>query len=72
MDVTEVLGSSAAQAMGFQLFAPIDHTVILSNGGSVAQGTFLMFVHYILCMYILQIVPTISILLYFRLSEVEA
>lgn len=38
MDVSEVLGSNAAQAMGFQLFAPIDNTVILSNGGTPAQG----------------------------------
>ena len=39
MDVSEVLGNNAAQAMGFQLFAPIDNTVILSNGGTSAQGT---------------------------------
>jgi len=32
MDVAEVLGNNASQAMGFQLFAPVDAS--LSTGGS--------------------------------------
>lgn len=32
MDVAEVLGNNAAQAMGFQLFAPVDANI--STGGS--------------------------------------
>lgn len=32
MDVAEVLGNNAAQAMGFQLFAPVDASI--STGGS--------------------------------------
>ena len=32
MDVAEVLGNNAAQALGFQLFAPVDANI--STGGS--------------------------------------
>lgn len=61
--MSEVLGSNAAQAMGFQLFAPIDNAVILSNGGTAAQGTGRLYIVYIYCVCFVIVIFVVCIVL---------